>query len=172
MAARSRLLVRQRLERLEVVPQVRDLEGAVHGVAGEQLESESAVAGAVERVDEDADAGGVHELDVAEVEDERPAECGVGGELCVELRADGDVERALDLDDHAFAAAARRDGRRKRRAGVEVHLRVGDRYELRRQSKGPQGFGLFLVDRLSSSWGVDSSSDFRVWFRLERDGAD
>jgi anti-sigma regulatory factor (Ser/Thr protein kinase) len=34
----------------------------------------------------------------------------------------------------------------------------------------PQGFGLFLVDQISASWGVDSTSAFRVWFRLERDG--
>ena len=39
-----------------------------------------------------------------------------------------------------------------------------------RRGSDPQGFGLFLVDQLSASWGVDRTSAFRVWFRLERDG--
>ena len=40
-----------------------------------------------------------------------------------------------------------------------------------RRGNDPQGFGLFLVDQLSASWGVDGGGAFRVWFRLERDGA-
>jgi anti-sigma regulatory factor (Ser/Thr protein kinase) len=39
-----------------------------------------------------------------------------------------------------------------------------------RRDRDPQGFGLFLVDQISASWGVDSTSAFRVWFRLERNG--
>jgi anti-sigma regulatory factor (Ser/Thr protein kinase) len=32
------------------------------------------------------------------------------------------------------------------------------------------GFGLFLVERQSSRWGVDERGGTRVWFELTRDG--
>jgi anti-sigma regulatory factor (Ser/Thr protein kinase) len=42
-----------------------------------------------------------------------------------------------------------------------------------RFERGPGGFGLFLLDQLSSRWGVErDETGFRVWFRLPRPGTD
>ncbi|HWT22615.1 MAG TPA: ATP-binding protein [Solirubrobacteraceae bacterium] len=67
-------------------------------------------------------------------------------------------------------------------APVELSLRLGDagvRVEVRDSGPGfrPQarptprgadgGYGLFLVERMASRWGVDSEGGTRVWFELE-----
>jgi anti-sigma regulatory factor (Ser/Thr protein kinase) len=40
-----------------------------------------------------------------------------------------------------------------------------------RFERDPGGFGLFLLDQLSSRWGVERDErGFRVWFRLDRAG--
>jgi len=37
--------------------------------------------------------------------------------------------------------------------------------------KNPGGFGLLILDRLSSRWGIERDErGFRVWFRLGDDG--
>ena len=42
-----------------------------------------------------------------------------------------------------------------------------------RFERGSGGFGLFLLDQLSSRWGVErDETGFRVWFRLARPGTD
>jgi anti-sigma regulatory factor (Ser/Thr protein kinase) len=58
------------------------------------------------------------------------------------------------------------------RLRVEVHDR-GPGFEIRgepkpRGSRG--GYGLFLVERMSSRWGVDRSEHTYVWFELDRPG--
>lgn len=54
---------------------------------------------------------------------------------------------------------------------VEVHDR-GPGFEMRtpkpRGSRG--GFGLFLVERMASRWGVDRGHSTYVWFELDRPG--
>jgi len=61
---------------------------------------------------------------------------------------------------------ARADGLR-----VEVHDR-GPGFEMRtptpRGSRG--GFGLFLVERMASRWGVHRNASTYVWFELDRSG--
>jgi PAS domain S-box-containing protein len=53
---------------------------------------------------------------------------------------------------------------------AEVSSR-GTAFDLRQPSppEEPGGFGLFLVDRLSSRWGLDEGDDVCVWFEIDRD---
>jgi PAS domain S-box-containing protein len=55
------------------------------------------------------------------------------------------------------------------RLRAEVSSRGGP-FELRAPSavEEPGGFGLVLVDQLSSRWGVDGGEDFCVWFEIDR----
>ena len=55
------------------------------------------------------------------------------------------------------------------RLRAEVSSR-GAAFELRAPSAvdEPGGFGLLLVDQLSSRWGVDGGDDFCVWFEIDR----
>jgi serine phosphatase RsbU (regulator of sigma subunit)/anti-sigma regulatory factor (Ser/Thr protein kinase) len=55
------------------------------------------------------------------------------------------------------------------RLRAEVSSR-GAPFDLREPSPAeePGGFGLFLVDQLSSRWGIDGGDDFCVWFEIDR----
>lgn len=60
-------------------------------------------------------------------------------------------------------------------AAADLRLRAevsskGGPFELRAPSavEEPGGFGLLLVDQLSSRWGVDGGEDFCVWFEIDR----
>src|SRR4051794_33716345 len=58
------------------------------------------------------------------------------------------------------------------RLRAEVSSR-GTSFEIRAPSpkEEPGGFGLFLVDQLSSRWGIDGGDDYCVWFEIDREGA-
>jgi sigma-B regulation protein RsbU (phosphoserine phosphatase) len=55
------------------------------------------------------------------------------------------------------------------RLRAEVSSR-GAPFDIRQPSppEEPGGFGLFLVDQLSSRWGLDGGDDFCVWFEIDR----
>jgi serine/threonine-protein kinase RsbW len=55
------------------------------------------------------------------------------------------------------------------RLRAEVSSR-GASFEIRAPSatEEPGGFGLVLVDQLSSRWGVDGGDDYCVWFEIDR----
>src|SRR2546425_11023744 len=62
-----------------------------------------------------------------------------------------------------------------RASPVRLHVEVGERgegFDLRevdrpRPGDPAGGWGLFLVDRLSSAWGVSGDGATRVWFEVE-----
>ena len=47
----------------------------------------------------------------------------------------------------------------------------GSSFQIRAPSpkEEPGGFGLLLVDQLSSRWGVDGGDDYTVWFEIDRE---
>jgi anti-sigma regulatory factor (Ser/Thr protein kinase) len=50
---------------------------------------------------------------------------------------------------------------------VELAVRIGPR-AIRVEARGADGgFGLFLVERMASRWGVDTQDGTRVWFELD-----
>jgi anti-sigma regulatory factor (Ser/Thr protein kinase) len=94
--------------------------------------------------------------------------------------ADGQVETLRLLVSEVVTNAVRHGG-----AMAPVELRVAWNAEIRVEviDRGdgfmshprtatlgePGGFGLYLVGRLASRWGVESNGATRVWFVLERD---
>ncbi|MBE2315658.1 SpoIIE family protein phosphatase [Solirubrobacter sp. CPCC 204708] len=72
---------------------------------------------------------------------------------------------ATDAGDRVLVHVAAADERLR----AEVSSR-GAPFELRPPSavEEPGGFGLLLVDQLSSRWGVDGGDDFCVWFEIDR----
>ena len=72
---------------------------------------------------------------------------------------------AADAGERVLVHVAAADERLR----AEVSSR-GAAFELRAPSAvdEPGGFGLLLVDQLSSRWGVDGGEDFCVWFEIDR----
>ena len=72
---------------------------------------------------------------------------------------------ATDAGERVLVHVAAADERLR----AEVSSR-GAAFELRAPSAvdEPGGFGLLLVDQLSSRWGVDGGEDFCVWFEIDR----
>jgi len=72
---------------------------------------------------------------------------------------------AADAGERVLVHVAAADERLR----AEVSSR-GAAFELRAPSAvdEPGGFGLLLVDQLSSRWGVDGGDDFCVWFEIDR----
>jgi anti-sigma regulatory factor (Ser/Thr protein kinase) len=74
------------------------------------------------------------------------------------LRPDQEIELKIEASPH--------------RLRVEV-AEPGDGFEVapgpRPRREGPAGgWGLFLVDRLSSAWGVEGSGVTKVWFEMDK----
>jgi len=73
---------------------------------------------------------------------------------------------AADATERVLVHVAAADARLR----AEVSSR-GSSFQIRAPSpkEEPGGFGLLLVDQLSSRWGVDGGADYTVWFEIDRD---
>ena len=99
---------------------------------------------------------------------------------------DSTTERDLELLISEVVTNAVRYGTADRRSDIKVQIRLdGDKITAHiadsgpgfspatrpkpRVERGAGGFGLFLLDQLSTRWGVQrDETGFRVWFRLAR----
>lgn len=75
---------------------------------------------------------------------------------------------------HASASGRKKIGLRVRASGETIRIEVTDQgrgFDAPRVLPRPRngsGYGLFIVDRLCSSWGVEHNGSSLVWCELER----
>jgi anti-sigma regulatory factor (Ser/Thr protein kinase) len=77
------------------------------------------------------------------------------------IRHGGDAEESVALNASIDGATIRVEVR-DRGAGFAVATPVP-----RGSTSGLGGYGLFLVERMASRWGVDTDDGTRVWFELD-----